>query len=726
MTKILEFLAELIIKNSKKITFFWLISLIASILFLYLSPVPFFEDELEGAKNTEAYKVEQIVKNEFKVSQESSLGLVIEGKDTDEELKKMLLSSFSEFSDVVDVKGNSKHKNQLYFIRFKPEIPVRTAQSISGKVREKISTWTKKTGIKTYLTGDSAFFYDTTNSSKKDSAKNEIIAMFLSFFILIRTFGGLLSAFLPIIAGATTLIYLNTIIRILGLQNNTVSMILNSLIGLALAIDYSLFVISRFKEELNNSKNPEEALKEALVNSGKTVFFSSLIMIFSVSVLYLPDVSSSKIVVKNIINIVAVSCLVALIILPSLAYWGRNILDKPKFISDYIKRNDKYIFWRKFATHITDYPKLYFLLSIFILGIVSYPILYMKIWEPLQTMAPKNSESRLGYETLEKDGWGGELLPIIISIKSDELIFSNKNISTIYDITEYIKKNQKVSSILSLTSINNDMNKIDYQNFYATAFSTGSLVFNQQVGYLVNQNSDSKSSIIYVYVKNLMDITEIHKIVEYCREYKSNDKNIEVLVGGVVARARDFSTELYRPVKEMLFIVFGGIFIILFIYMKTPILPIKAAFMNFLPIITAFGTLTAVFQFGFFSNVLGTSINDGISAMVPVVLFCILFGLSMDYEVLILSRITENYQKTGNVKESVIEGISKSSSVITGAGLILLSVFIPGIFSSSAIVQELCIGISSAILIDTTVIRLVLVPSFMMIMGKYNWWKFKF
>jgi RND superfamily putative drug exporter len=129
-----------------------------------------------------------------------------------------------------------------------------------------------------------------------------------------------------------------------------------------------------------------------------------------------------------------------------------------------------------------------------------------------------------------------------------------------------------------------------------------------------------------------------------------------------------------------------------------------------------------VFQFGLFNNFLQVTPNGAIINMVPIILFCIIFGLSMDYEVLILSRITEAYENTGDVREAIIEGLAKSGSVITGAVLILFGVFLPGIFSSSPISKQICIGIASAILIDATIVRLFLVPSFMMLMGHWNWW----
>jgi RND superfamily putative drug exporter len=156
--------------------------------------------------------------------------------------------------------------------------------------------------------------------------------------------------------------------------------------------------------------------------------------------------------------------------------------------------------------------------------------------------------------------------------------------------------------------------------------------------------------------------------------------------------------------------------------MKSIILPVKATIMNFLPILASFGILVLIFQYGYFSNLLNTPINNAITNIVPVILFCIIFGLSMDYEVLILSRISEEYYKTNDEKNSIIKGLSKISSLITGAVLILIGVFIPSAFSSSPLTKEISIGILTALVIDASLVRLVLVPSFMSIMGKLNWY----
>jgi RND superfamily putative drug exporter len=239
----------------------------------------------------------------------------------------------------------------------------------------------------------------------------------------------------------------------------------------------------------------------------------------------------------------------------------------------------------------------------------------------------------------------------------------------------------------------------------------------------INPLTKNNLTLINVFPKNLVNLTDNLEIIKFIHDYSAKNHTFNIITGGTVSRVNDFTVELYSYLPQMLLIILGEIYLLLFFYLKSIILPVKAAIMNFLPILSSFGLLTLVFQFGYFHNILKTPFNGAVTNIVPIVLFCIVFGLGMDYEVLILSRINESYQKNQEVKTAIIEGMSKSGSLITGAALILAGVFVPGIFSSSPQIQEICLGISSAVFIDATIVRIFLVPSFMMLMGKWNWWR---
>lgn len=718
-----ESFIKAIYKYQKHITIIFVLLFISSIIALKIKGKDIPETDTKGLEYTESSIALNILKKDFNEKSGSSFALVLEKKEDINELNNVLKKQFPKYiSSLKEVVSRNEHKNQLILIQMNPELGFMTIQNFTKDLREFITPYFNKKGNKSYITGNPAFRYDGDIAGKKDSARNEFMAIIFAFFILIYNFGSFMAAFLPLIIGISSIVFMNIIVHIFGIESNALSKIIGSLVGIALSIDYSLFIVSRFREELKNGKTDFEALKITLNNAGETVLFSALIMFISIAVLYIPDVSTSKDVVINICTVIMLSLFGCLTFLPAFLLTGKKLLNYPRKLSQFIENHQQYEFWKKYTSFIVSKPKTFFVLSILLLFLLSIPIKNMKVWEAVQNLTPQNTESMIGYKELEKDGWGGELLPVILVIKAKDNVYNPDFISYIFDLTKEIETYTEVQNVNGLTSLNNTFNKNDYINFYNSLFSTGFSLGSNAIDQIVNTNNGSNITIISISPKNVMNLEESYKIIEKVRDYKNKNTKFEVLVTGIIPRAQDFTAELYGYVYTMLGIIFGGIMILLSFNMKSIILPIKAAFMNFLPIVSAFGILGFVYRNEITRSLLGIAPDTEIITMVPLILFCIVFGLSMDYEVLILSRITENYHKTGNVKESVIEGISRSGSVITGAVLILAAVFVPGIFSETPPTKQICIGITSAIIIDATIVRLLLVPSFMVLMGKWNWW----
>ncbi len=740
MTEILIKLARIFFYKKQFILFSWFLLLFLSVIILIFTKSSNLEAEFRGLENTEAFKVKKILRNDFGYKLGNSAAIAIEGNYDLSELKNDIKKIFPQISRIIQINSFKKHKNNIIYIEFDPKLPEGIVQNLTPEIRVFLKNWSEKNNIKTYYTGTSALQYDANTAVKNDSVKGELFALFISLNILIFTFGSLLTAFLPLLTGATTIIFLNAIIKFFSIAINPVSVIITGLVGISLAIDYSLFIVSRFKEELDNFSDQLEqrdALLKVMVNtmvySGKTILYSGLIMLCCISVLFMPDLSITRIVVVNLLIVIFISLINSLFFLPVFLVYCYKYLDKPLFLSNLIKKIDKQILWRNITTHIINYPKSYFLLSLALLLSLSIPALQIKLFSPVVAIAPREAESLKGYNLLQQDGWGGELIPLYLIIKSnsEDKVYSEKFISFIDDLSRELQKHPKVEGIQSLTSWNSNYSKKDYIAFYNTvnsfsmlSFSTGKVPVENP---LVNSKSGSNLTLVNVYPVSLTNLNDSYEIISFIKDFNQKNQQFKILVGGIIPRVRDFTGELYNYLPQMFFIIFTGIYLLIFFYMKSVILPIKAGIMNFLPIISAFGLLTLVFQFGYFQKILNTPFNGAVTNIVPIVLFCIVFGLGMDYEVLILSRINEAYQENKDVKSAIIEGMSKSGSLITGAALILVGVFIPGIFSSSPQVQEICLGISSAIVIDATIVRILLVPSFMMLMGKWNWWNpFKF
>ncbi|MFN4150676.1 MAG: MMPL family transporter, partial [Candidatus Sericytochromatia bacterium] len=660
--------AKVIYNYQKHITILFVVLFLSSVSVLTLNDKDIPETDTKGLSNTEAAIALDILKKDFNEKSGSSFALVLEKREDVNELSNVLKKQFpSHITLLKEVDSPNPHKSQLILIQMNPTLAFMTIQNFTKELREFINPYFEAKGNKSYITGNPAFRYDGDVAGKQDSARNELIAIIVAFFILIYNFGSFMAAFLPLIIGISSIVFLNMSVLIFQLESNALSKIIGSLVGIALSIDYSLFIVSRFREELKNGKSDFEALSITLNNAGETVLFSALIMFISIAVLYIPDVSTSKDVVINICSVILLSLFSCITFLPAFLLTGKKLLNYPKKLSDFIESHQQYEFWRKYTSFIVSKPKTFFILSLLLLFSLSIPIKNMKVWEAVQNLTPQNTESMIGYKILENDGWGGELLPVILVVKAKDNVYNPEFISFLFDITKELKSYKEVQTVTGLTSLNDKFDKNDYINFYNSLYSTGFSMGSDAIDQLVNTDKGSNLTLMSASPKNVMNLEESYKIIEKIRNYKDKNNKFEVFVTGIIPRAQDFTAELYGYVYTMLGIIFGGIMLLLSFYMKSIMLPIKAALMNFLPIVSAFGILGFVYRNELTRTLLGIAPDTEIITMVPLILFCIVFGLSMDYEVLILSRITENYHRTGDVKESVIEGISRSGSVITGA-----------------------------------------------------------
>lgn len=730
-------LAQLLYRLRHGVIALWIISLLMGLLYLLIQQPQISRSPLKGATNTEAYRVEQALKSRFGYQPAASAALVIRGDSplwqraearaeaAVEQLMTELQRDYPQLNSLQRVPSREAHVHQLYFLTFKNDITLPEAQKVLVRMRQSLRSWEAQTDLQGYFTGSVGFMYDTNEAAHSESAVIEKIAMGLALIILLFNFGSPFAALLPILMGASSLLYLSVLSDLFALPMTPITMVLNSMVCLALAIDYSLFIVSRFREELHGGASVEQALRETLQQAGETILFSALIMLSSIAVLLIPEVSSSRIVVQGLGLVILLSLLVSVVVLPALLTVGHVWLERPAWLVQRLQPKEPYRFWRRFSGHVVNYPVRYFILSLALLLGLAAPALQMRLWEPIVSVTPEQSESYRGYKALEQDRWGGELLPVNIMVHSPDgrPLTAPEHLQQVEALSQHMESHPKVQSVLSLTRWRPDFDLPAYTGFYNTLEALKGVGLNPG-GEMLQRilSPDRQSTVLNIYPDPGLDIQDSYAILDYARAYDAAHPEIQMDTGGIVARAQDFTYEIYRHVPLMLTCIVCGILVILFVYMRTPVLPLKAAFMNFMPILGAYGVLTLAFQDGWLQGILQSPYQGGITSIVPVILFCIVFGLSMDYEVLILSRISEAYHKGQDVKEAVVEGLTRSGSVITGAAFILLGVFVPGIFADSPLIREIALGLTAAIVLDATVLRLFLVPSFMVLMGRWNWW----
>ncbi len=669
--------------------------------------------EGSGATHSSAYRANRISETYFKFNHERVLALIFEpGKGPDEALLQSL-RSHPEVYRVEAIPSEEQPQHTIYAIQLRLDLPIFEAEALVPELRKIIADWSKPRQVRTWLTGQQAFFYDMAVASREDTAKTEGWGLIFAFVVLIFCFGSLLSAALPLLLGMATLLGTQALIYALGMGNTETSVILNSMLGLGLTIDYALFMVSRYREE-RQQHPPEKALSLTLQSTGRTLVYSALIMAISLVALMLPEVEALRGTLKNLLLVVALALGNALTLLPLLLLTCDRFLHWPHGLHQRIMQWHNPGRWARLSRHVTHRPWRYFLLSLGLLLCLIYPAKDLQLWQPLHQLTPPGAESSEGFQRVAQDTWKGQLAPVVITQEASSVL-SPEALSRNADLTQKLQALPMVGKVYSLTS--GGQSVAAYVSLYDQLELVRRLTGN---GLPLVKDTDHKSQVtlINVFPRNTLDMEDTYAIIDfveaYQAQYSAPENTLEM--GGMIARAKSLNAELYRHVWFILLLVSVGIIFTLSLYLKSVVLPLKAAIMNFLPIFAAYGILVMAYMWG------GLAHHPGLIAIVPVILFCIVFGLSMDYEVLILSRIHEAWHDTGDVQEAVVRGMSRSGGIITGAALILLGVFSPGIFSSSPVVREISLGITATILLDATLVRLFLVPSFMMLMGEWNWW----
>lgn len=695
----------------------WFIAFLSIAFYLYHHQQSSSETELLGAPNTEAAQVQTILTQDFALKLGGTAAIVLPAQEKANDLPAYLLKALPEIQKVEPVNTTKPHKLQLLKITFKPDYPLSHLQQKTPDIRRLLQQWNPKT--KALLTGSTAFQYDTRIESSKDSRRSESLALFVSLGVLILTFGALSTAILPLIMGASALLFFHGLMAYTENALSPVSRILTSLVGLALNIDYALFVVSRFREERRAGSSLFTAWATTLHHTGKTVLFSGLIMLVSLSALLIPNVSLSRHLMIHLILVILLTLSHALIILPLCLVYGDRYWHWPAFLNRWIeqKTENSRHFWHAFSAHVVQHARLYFCLSLIAIAALIWPLQNFKIWSPVNAIAPRQSESAQAYTALQKDAWGGELLPIIVVYKHPNVL-APEALTELYNIHQRLLNSPDVYRVQSL--VGSEPLAV-YQMLYNSLQTIGFFGAPDTLRQLILPEKPQQT-LMYVFPRNTEDPSIHERIMSQLNQEKQQLKTGKLLRGGVVARVNDFTHELYRKLPLMLTLIIGGVFILLGWHFKSVVLPLKAALINFVPILGSFGILVIVFQYGWGQTIFHNAVNGAITNTVPLILFCLVFGLSMDYEVLMLGRMHEYYLEHQQVKPAIVEGLAQSGGLITSAVLILLGVFLPGCFSTSSQTQEICLGIVAAMAIDATLVRLFLVPSFMTLMGHWNWW----
>src|SRR5215213_4550938 len=648
--------------------------------------------------------------------------------------------------------------------------------------------------LKTYVTGAPAVYQDLEEASNEDIKRAEKYAFPFALLILLLAFGTVVAAGVPVlIGGVSVLTTLATLYFVAGSYDMSVFVLtLSTMLGLGLGIDYALFFVSRFREELD-SYPVSEAVPRAVTTAGRSIFFSGTAVLIGLSgLLFFPFMFMRSIGVAGVM-VVFVSVAAALTLLPALlGVLGHRINWLP------VRRRGRAIgtgFWSRSAEVVMHHPFVVILLVATLLATLLYPVTHMKVGIPEASVLPEKYESRAGDDILKQNFEYAALNPMEIVATLPEDPLSADGLSDAQILGERIQRTGEVASVESVYTVGEAAAR-SYAGRVADARQDAEAEADRRVEEAVKGELESlrarygfvppgaegriraeaerraaaelerqvpelpegvsaEGEISPQGVANFLDspaARESKELQDALDSYVAGDRTllqavtkanpyteaahtavdevraveapegVSFLVGGLSAGQKDFISSLYGKAPYAAAFVLSVTYLILLVTFRSVFIPLKAVIVNILSLTASFGAMVFVFQDGNLSGLLNFTPLGFVDATLPILMFCTIFGVSMDYEVFLLSRIREAYEYGESNTASVAKGLTSTAGIITSAAAII--VVVTGAFAFTGIVttKAIGLGLAVAVFVDATIIRVLLVPATMRILGDWNWW----
>lgn len=602
---------------------------------------------------------------------------------------------------------------------------VRPARQVARTV---LATFPEGAAYQTLVTGRSPLDLDVRSVSAEDSKRGEQRLLPITLGILVLAFGALVAAVLPLVVGVLAIAVSLTIIGYLTSLTPMSIFVLNmtTMIGLGVGIDYSLLVVTRFREELRRGLRRRDAAIETIRTAGVAVFTSGLTVLVGFGALLFTPLTETRSVGIGGLVVVAVAVLLAVTLLPAmLAVLGRSI-DQPRWLARKLAWYHAPQIWERWARTLSRHPIRAMVLGLLVITALTWPLMRIRIGLPSKHWWPSQTEAGAGADTLTAIGMGGIIVPIrvLVEVPEGESAVSAARLRGLKALSDSLKADPRVASVRSVVDIQPGASILSLSLLYSEIDSARARHGEFLDAYL---SRDNRIALLDVIPADTTSLTTSMELVRQAREVAHNPirglKGTTVRVGGYVASSLDFQDDLLQRFPLIVLLILLTTAVMLAIAFRSVLVPIKAVIMNTLSVGATFGLIVLVFQDGIGGRVFGIdNPTSAIFVVVPVLVFAVVFGLSMDYEVFLLSRIKEAYDRTGHNTEATMEGLSATASVITSAALIMIMVFGVFAFARVLVMQFLGFGLAVAVLLDATVIRMVLVPAFMQLAGRWNWW----
>jgi|UniRef100_A0A7C2BGQ7 RND superfamily putative drug exporter len=583
------------------------------------------------------------------------------------------------------------------------------------RVLDEIQAAIVPTELRVQLAGAPAFYADLERVTERDLRRAELIAFPFALAALLFVFGSVVAAAVPLFIGGVTvalvlgLVYALTRVTELSIFTLNVA----SLLGLGLSIDYSLFLVSRFREELA-ANELEHAVARTTATAGRAVFFSGLTVLIGLSGLGFFEFLFMRSVGIAGILVVLVAVSASLTLLPAiLGILGRRI-DALQVIR---RGPETGRFWHGITEFVMQRPLQVAIPVIVVLVVLGLPFRHVELSSPDATILPTSTPSRQALEDFRRAFGDGALSPIVIAVETERPVNDPQTLAALYEFTRRLAADPRVTRITSIVTIDPRITLAQYQMLYADPTRIPDPVLRRAYEQLAGDHL----AAVYVYTDSLPASDRAKQLLHDIRRMDPGP-GLRLWVDGGTAEIVDVVDRMYSEFPYAALTVVLATYVVLFLLLRSVFLPLKAIILNVLSLTASYGALVFVFQDGHFSSLLRFSPLGFTEASLPIVMFCILFGVSMDYEVFLLSRMREAWDQTRDNRIAVATGLARSGRIITGAALILVVVASAFVTADVVLIKALGLGIALAIALDASIVRTLLVPATMRLLGQWNWW----
>jgi RND superfamily putative drug exporter len=604
-------------------------------------------------------------------------------------------------------------------------------QAVMPKVRAAL----RPTALKAYLTGEPAVFDDIQSVTTHDVRSAESYTIPIAIVVLLLVFGTLVAAGLPVVGGgvavSVTLGIVYLLARTFSLSVYTLST--TTMLGLAVGIDYSLLMVGRFREQLLAGETVAHAVETTVARAGRSIFFSGLAVIVGLGGLLMMKFMALRSIALGGSLVVLVSVAMALTLLPALlGLLGPRV----NAWRVYRQRGREGSFWEAWSRWVMRHPVTLFIAVTIVILVLASPVVKIQTGVSTADILPNGAESKVGAQILRQrfDPAAGSPIYLLLTWDNGSSPFAPGNILRLFAYGQQLERVPGVQSVVSIVN----------QPALETAGSQALL----SLGDLIRGDTglvadELRARLSPSGLKAILALVEaaaapgatVFDVVPRAAPNSQAAQDLSTTLGrlptpvgmtshvtGEAAGIRDFRSGLYGRLPWVVVFVLGVTYVVLLFVLRSVVLPLKAVIVNSISIVASFGAMVFIFQDGHLQGLLGFHSVGYVEATLPVILFCVLFGISMDYEVFMLTRMREEWLTSRDNTSAVAFGLAHTGRVITSAALIIVVVAGTFAFTSIIITKALGVGLAIAVALDASVIRILLVPATMRLLGSLNWW----